>query len=48
MALIVQEKEAGRVDWNNWQPKEKGTLCFVVTQGRILLIEKKGGWDKEK
>jgi len=48
MALIVQEKEAGRVDWNNWQPKEKGTLCFIVMKGRILLIEKKRGLGQGK
>jgi len=48
MALIVQEEAAGRIDWSNWQPKEKGTLCFVVTQGRILLIEKKRGLGQGK
>jgi len=31
------------VDWENWQPKEKATLLFVIRDGRILLIRKKRG-----
>lgn len=29
--------------WNNWQPRERATLCFVIEGGRILLIRKKRG-----
>lgn len=32
-----------RVDGANWRPKEEGTLCFVIEDGQILLIEKKRG-----
>jgi 8-oxo-dGTP diphosphatase len=31
------------VDWNNWTPRERATLLFVVREGQILLIEKKRG-----
>lgn len=30
-------------DWSCWQPTERAVLCFIVQQGRILLIEKKRG-----
>jgi 8-oxo-dGTP diphosphatase len=30
-------------DWSTWQPTERATLCFVIKDGRILLIEKKRG-----
>jgi 8-oxo-dGTP diphosphatase len=29
--------------WNDWQPGERATLCFVIKDGRILLIHKKRG-----
>ena len=32
-----------RVDGANWRPREEGTLCFVIQDGQILLIEKKRG-----
>ena len=31
------------MDWKNWQPRERANLCFVVKDGRILLIRKKRG-----
>jgi 8-oxo-dGTP diphosphatase len=31
------------MDWNNWTPRERANLCFIVKQGRILLIRKKRG-----
>jgi 8-oxo-dGTP diphosphatase len=31
------------MDWNNWQPRERANLSFVVRNGRILLIRKKRG-----
>jgi 8-oxo-dGTP diphosphatase len=31
------------MDWQNWTPREHAVLCFVVTGGRILLIQKKRG-----
>jgi len=43
MALATKVAPAGRTDWNTWTPKERGTLCFVLQEGRILLIEKKRG-----
>ena len=41
MAAATKEARAGRTDWKNWNPKERGTLCFVLREGRILLIEKR-------
>jgi 8-oxo-dGTP diphosphatase len=29
--------------WNQWQPRERATLCFVIRDGQILLIRKKRG-----
>lgn len=31
------------MDWQNWQPRELATLCFIVQGGRVLLIRKKRG-----
>ena len=31
------------MDWNHWQPRERANLCFIVKEGRILLIRKKRG-----
>lgn len=31
------------IDWDHWTPKDRATLVFVVTDGRILLIHKKRG-----
>jgi 8-oxo-dGTP diphosphatase len=31
------------MDWTHWTPRERATLCFIVTGGRILLIRKKRG-----
>ncbi len=31
------------IDWATWQPTEYANLCFVIRDGRILLIRKKRG-----
>ena len=31
------------IDWNRWDPVDRGTLLFVVKDGRVLLIHKKRG-----
>ena len=31
------------MDWKNWIPRERANLCFVVKNGRVLLIRKKRG-----
>jgi 8-oxo-dGTP diphosphatase len=31
------------IDWMSWQPTEYANLCFVIREGRILLIRKKRG-----
>lgn len=34
--------------WNNWQPRERATLCFLIEEGKILLIRKKRGFGAGK
>ena len=29
--------------WNNWQPRERATLCFLIQDEKILLNRKKRG-----
>lgn len=31
------------MDWNNWIPRERATLCFIRDGSRLLLIRKKRG-----
>ena len=31
------------MDWQNWQPRQYANLCFIVKDGRVLLIRKKRG-----
>lgn len=31
------------MDWKNWTPRERATLCFIEHEGRMLLIRKKRG-----
>ncbi len=31
------------IDWTNWTPRERANLCFIVKDGRVLLIRKKRG-----
>lgn len=34
--------------WNNWRPRERATLCFLIEAGNILLIRKKRGFGAGK
>jgi 8-oxo-dGTP diphosphatase len=43
MSVTTPKAPAGWTDWKTWTPKERGTLCFVLREGQILLIEKKRG-----
>ena len=31
------------MDWTQWIPRERANLCFIVKEGRVLLIRKKRG-----
>lgn len=31
------------MDWTCWTPRERANLCFIVKDGRVLLIRKKRG-----
>ena len=37
-----------KMDWKNWQPQQRANLCFVVRDGRVLLIRKKRGFGAGK
>ena len=43
MSVTTPRAPAGRTNWKTWIPKERGTLCFVLRDHQILLIEKKRG-----
>jgi 8-oxo-dGTP diphosphatase len=34
---------AYHMDWTQWTPRELANLCFIVKDGRVLLIRKKRG-----
>jgi 8-oxo-dGTP diphosphatase len=36
-------KDVGRFNWQNWQPKDKAALCFILDGEQVLLIRKKRG-----
>ena len=36
------------IDWTAWVPRDQATLCFVLREQQILLIEKKRGLGKGK
>ncbi len=36
-------RSVSEIDWQRWQPRERGTLCFVVREDEMLLIRKKRG-----
>lgn len=36
-------RTVSEVDWTAWKPVDRGTLLFVIRDGRILLIRKKRG-----
>ncbi len=31
------------MDWTRWTPRERANLCFIIKDGRVLLIRKKRG-----
>jgi 8-oxo-dGTP diphosphatase len=35
--------DVDRIDWGQWKPSELANLCFVMRDGKILLIRKKRG-----
>ena len=43
MHSSVSHPDFDRIDWTTWTPKDQATLCFVIRDGNILLIEKKRG-----
>jgi 8-oxo-dGTP diphosphatase len=35
--------DIAKIDWQSWQPTEYANLCFIIRDGKILLIRKKRG-----
>ena len=31
------------MNWSDWTPRERANLCFIIRDGRVLLIRKKRG-----
>jgi DNA repair protein RadC len=40
---VTVQTDVAKIDWSAWQPTERANLCFVVRDGKILLIRKKRG-----
>jgi 8-oxo-dGTP diphosphatase len=36
-------RSVDEINWPAWKPTERATLCFVIRDGKILLIRKKRG-----
>lgn len=32
-----------QINWKSWKPEEKASLCFILNENKILLINKKTG-----
>jgi 8-oxo-dGTP diphosphatase len=43
IALSFLIRHSSFMDWSTWQPRERANLCFIVKDGRVLLIRKKRG-----
>lgn len=42
------ETDVEKIDWKNWHPKETAALCFIQSDGQLMLIHKKTGLGKGK
>ena len=40
---ISKPRDVTDIDWNRWEADEDAVLCFIVKDGKILLIHKKTG-----
>ncbi len=36
------------VDWDAWEPSETAVICYIIKEGKVLLINKKTGLGKGK
>ncbi len=43
MIISQAHPEFAAIHWENWVPNDQATLCFVLQNQQILLIEKKRG-----
>lgn len=48
MILQQAHPKYDTINWHEWQPKDRATLCFVLMNQQILLIEKKRGLGQGK
>lgn len=42
-AILPGVNLAIEIDWNQWVPRERANLCFILRDGQLLLIRKKRG-----
>jgi 8-oxo-dGTP diphosphatase len=42
-AMLPCVTSATEIDWNQWVPRERANLCFILRDGELLLIRKKRG-----
>ena len=43
MTQRLSHPEFDAISWDRWEPVDHATLCFVIRNGQVLLIEKKRG-----
>lgn len=48
MKITQAHPEFDVIQWGNWTPTDQATLCFVLQDQQVLLIEKKRGLGKGK
>lgn len=48
MKITQAHPEFDAISWETWSPNDQATLCFVLQNRQILLIEKKRGLGKGK
>lgn len=48
MRITQTHPEFDAISWETWNPKDRATLCFLLREREILLIEKKRGLGKGK
>lgn len=39
----VRHRTVEEIDWRTWVPTERGSLCYICQDSRVLLIHKKTG-----
>jgi mutator protein MutT len=43
LSTLPADRFVSGMDWTQWAPRERANLCFIIKEGRVLLIRKKRG-----